>query len=277
MDKYQKIIVLLGVLFFGQSCTSNESASKVENELVQNQDEPIRVYTDLTKAGLKGKVQYLEEVIYSKAIDVLKEAPENLTISAYTVDGRLDSSVTFVSSSGEKTKVSFYYEYLENSVKITQQVNDQASNFEIGQTLDDKGRVLKIAQYFGGEAAFTEVYKNNASGQWLEKNYETPANYPRPGDMPCKETRQYDDKGYLVQEDIYLNMGKDCVPSKRIDYRNNNQGDPTQLIFKGAKGDTIDVRNWSYKYDEYGNWIERTAYTSTNDPLNRTVRVIRYW
>lgn len=277
MHIYIRIIVIIILAAFIQACSNDKPKPKIEDNPNSNQEKEAQVHTDLLKAGLKGEVQYLEEIMYSKAIDVLKEEPDNVTLSAYTTEGRLDSSVTKASYGEEKNEVSFNYQYQGNEVVVIQKLNNKVSNFEIKQTLDEKGRVIKIAQHYGGKAAFTEVYKNNLAGQWLEKTYETPANYPRPADMPCKETRTYDDKGRLAQESIYLNGEGGCAPNKRIDYKNNNQGDPTQLIFLDVSGDTLEVRNWSYKYDEYGNWVERTAYDEMKKPLNRTARTIKYY
>lgn len=234
--------------------------------------EPVakKLKSDLEDEGLKGKVKTV--------------LTENADLSGtWAVSKRKPSSMTYFNEQGNRTK-SVLYDYRGNPIDINVYGyidGDRASNF-------------KSIQY---EYNPPPMVMPAPAGQAKPK-YDSRYAY--------KYKYKYDDKGNLIEEQMYFNSGKlylryvynykdnhkeelvyesDGTLNQKYVFTLDDKGNEIEEHIYETKDNSVSNRySYSYEFDSKGNWIKKTESKWTTkdrksqyEPYSVTYRTITYY
>lgn len=263
---------------------------------------PRKPTSHLSEMGLKGNVHTYKITSY-KAIDSF-----GIIKRSSSPDHWRGDVVSVFDRDGYKSEVNYYdkehklyqkvmYKYNANRKRTSRDVYD--SEGKILQkniyVYDQKGHKKSYKGYNAkGEVVELFMYKNDDKGRELEE-YCTKTNYSVCG----KYTHSYDEQGRVVQLCRYTKTVGDADNCEKYTY--DKQGLITQtefyeknslvhkLIFEYDKsrneisermydnnGDFVQEKEFVYKYDSKGNWVERVEYID-GFPRTVAVRDIKYY
>lgn len=139
-------------------------------------------------------------------------------------------------------------------------------------TLDEAGFVT-VTSFSRIEGGSRVVYTFDAGGRLVKvithQNPTAPGRFSR--------TLQYGAGGKVAEERFYLHDS----PTVRL-YRFNEQGDTVSMEQYEPDGSPAHGTRYSYEYDGHGNWVKRTAWTSTRGrenekPFDVVTRELTYY
>ena len=268
IKKFSSILVLIGGILFAQT-------SDLEKEKLNNS--PKSVEESLTKALIRANIieDYIQEY-YTKTSynskgfinqkEFYSEAGDLLFTEHYTYNDNDKLTKIEMSSNDESiTKISDF-EYTSDGYKETKSENDIIIA-EVIYKLDGDNIIYQKETSFLKDGIFTErsnEYKNNQLVKTEVKygkdgyvvNYKYNQNQlpieevilDLKGKLVSKKRRLFDEKGNIIEENLYDATGR---------LKTNNR--------------------IKYEYDNNGNWILRTQFANNlEQPISNSKRTIRY-
>jgi hypothetical protein len=205
--------------------------------------------TDLTKAGLKGKVSFI-------------------SCSEYKL----------VEKFGEIEKGSFYfkdtYKYDEKGNKIESNFYDADGSLshKVTSKYDEKRNEIEVNGYYAdGSLFYKDTYKYDEKGNKIERN-----SYYADGSLSHKVTYKYDEKGYMIESNRYNYKGNKGSFDSKDTYKYDEKGNKIESNFYDAEGSLFYKYTYKYEFDKIGNWIKQTTITD-GKPTELNERVIEYY
>lgn len=253
-------------------------------------------FGEVTK-GRPGRESFLEndtEIIFDKKGHKTKE-------KVYFSDGTLSGQSTFKYDKNEKLiehyisgygKDTFEYDMNGNMVRETTFILGQDSLSELKLSkYDDHGlRTSLIGYKADGNLDFKIKYDYNKKGNKAQESYyDSKSNlyedrfydYDSDGNI-IKERRvnfkpksffetryKYDDHNNIIEELITSSGGLNSTHTYDYD-ENGNKIKQTNVVSDGLRWEST----WKYKYDSYGNWVEKIAFEEGEAKflLERTIK-----
>lgn len=118
---------------------------------------------------------------------------------------------------------------------------------------DDRGNIIR-EQYFGSESSMMPVS--------CKDGYQT-------------KISEYDERGFLKSFSFFNSKGEKTVDSiygcYLVELQNDEKGNDTLLTYWGNDGNMIMARGVNktrIRYDERNNWIEKSFFDTSNNPVN---------
>ena len=245
--------------------------------------------TDVTRAGLKGKVKFINgnrdlgcgewgQPKYANKYDEkgnliesitynLDEKREDKTSYKYNEKGNLIQKNNYYNSIDRKSEDITTYMYNEKGNQIESNSYNDVGKLE-SKTIykyDEKGKEIESNTYnVSGKLERKYTYKYDEKGNTISFN-----NYGADGSLGHKYTYKYDEKGKLIEENslIYDDKGNlivECV------YGMDDPINYKYIYGYDKKGNQIESNSYNgvgkleskskYKYDEKGNKIEENNY-----------------
>ena len=240
----KKIITLFISILFMIGCNTNKSKTE----------------TDLEKQGFKGKVKSIKSTTY-KAIEKFGEIEKgeevdkllsifnemgNFTERIYSKNGKIDSKQTYI--------------YNDQGNIIDKKEYDSDGNLKLQTTYnyDDNGNKIE-ENTFGGYQTQKTTYKYDDKGREVE-SLMTLSFQGINGSAELRITKEYDQKGNIIEEKNYNNHNK--LSSKGI-YTYDERGNKIKEIFINLDSKKPEEKN-IYIYDKNNNKIEVQEYISEN-------------
>lgn len=165
----------------------------------------------------------------------------------YDSRNRKVEEVTFDSNGRQSSK--FVFRYGKRGRQIAWEVPlDRGIRRRSIAILDNQGHRLQITEFAeDGSANGRTIYRYGVSGQrtaeisYYEKNG---------GTHSTKNTYVYDERGALIEEALYFD---EVLDHKKL-YKRDPQGNVIESVETDGKGQIKEKRNWSYEFDQEGNW-----------------------
>jgi hypothetical protein len=187
---------------------------------------------------------------------VWREPPlgsQRMAVARYNSRRRIISKVLYGLDGSAMGKLSYEYNVAGDVVKIISSRREGSADFaEVVESFqyDRQRRPLVISLLMNGSPISTERYLWNVSGDQAEVKKMGP-------------------EGLLITKTItFLNKHKGVIRSIVYDsggtvsfeerYRYDRKGNLSRVAVHAFKGSTISDIKFSYRFDRFGNWIERT-------------------
>jgi hypothetical protein len=170
-----------------------------------------------------------------------------------------------------------YITYDANGNKLMSNATDPKGNtmqkVELTYTKDNKiasakenkrGKLVRYVKYEYPNEKEEKVIRMDTKAE----NEETIKGYT---------VKTYDDNENVLRSVSYDSDGK---PGSVFLYEYNEQGENTLKTSTDGEGDEVEEYNYmryEYKYDEKGNWIEKTEYLKNGNSMDVTKRKIEYY
>lgn len=209
---------------------------------------------DWTKEGLKGKVKSVSEVKYT--IKGSNIEGNSKTIEYYNLKGYRTEEYWINIKYGNSEKTTYIYDTKNNIIELNNYDSKRKQDKRIIYSYDDKGNMIQETLYRGGVINYTSIY--NDKGKEVECK-----NYDEEGQLTDICISIYDEKGDFVEGKQYDANGKFIGDFKKVHL------DTGISILSGLK--------YTYRYDEIGNWIEKTYYSKNEKPYYIIKREIEYY
>ena len=248
----KKIITLFISILFMIGCNTNKS----------------KIETDLEKRGFKGKVKSIKSTTYKaiekfgkiqkgeevdKLLSIFNEKG-NFTERIYSKNGKIDSKQTYI--------------YNDKGNIIEQKEYDSDGNLKLQTTYnyDDNGNKIE-ENTFGGYQTQKTTYKYDDKRREVE-SLLTLSFQGINGSAELRITKEYDQKGNIIEEKNYNNHNK--LSSKGI-YTYDERGNKIKEIFINLDSKKPEEKN-IYIYDKNNNKIEVQKYISENLSEKTTIK-----
>lgn len=248
----KKIITLFISILFMIGCNTNKS----------------KIETDLEKRGFKGKVKSIKSTTYKaiekfgkiqkgeevdKLLSIFNEKG-NFTERIYSKNGKIDSKQTYI--------------YNDKGNIIEQKEYDSDGNLKLQTTYnyDDNGNKIE-ENTFGGYQTQKTTYKYDDKRREVE-SLITLSFQGINGSAELRITKEYDQKGNIIEEKNYNNHNK--LSSKGI-YTYDERGNKIKEIFINLDSKKPEEKN-IYIYDKNNNKIEVQKYISENLSEKTTIK-----
>lgn len=248
----KKIITLFISILFMIGCNTNKS----------------KIETDLEKRGFKGKVKSIKSTTYKaiekfgkiqkgeevdKLLSIFSEKG-NFTERIYSKNGKIDSKQTYI--------------YNDKGNIIEQKEYDSDGNLKLQTTYnyDDNGNKIE-ENTFGGYQTQKTTYKYDDKRREVE-SLITLSFQGINGSAELRITKEYDQKGNIIEEKNYNNHNK--LSSKGI-YTYDERGNKIKEIFINLDSKKPEEKN-IYIYDKNNNKIEVQKYISENLSEKTTIK-----
>lgn len=224
--------------------------------------------TDCMLKGLKGKVKTVIEKAYETAADVLADDPFSIAQTVFRPDGNIREMLVEMKSSERNT---FTYAYLSDSILVR-------SIKTLGDSILDKQFFVYLHRKDGVRYKMLSFNKNrqlllsatilsNEAGFPIE-NQNIVAHKDNLDKMPCKEQFGYDAHGFLTEETWFRYNPKtgNCEPSNTLRrYTNDARGNCIKELIVKDGTQLLGSYSYQYKYDDMGNWTEKTSFSDFKD------------
>jgi len=248
----KKIITLFISILFMIGCNTNKS----------------KIETDLKKYDLKGKVKSMQSVSY-RAIEKFGEIQKgeevdkllsifnemgNFTERIYSKNRKIDSKQTYI--------------YNDQGNIIDKKEYDSEGNLKLQTTYnyDEKGNKLE-ENTFGGFETKKTTYKYDDKGREVE-SLITLSFQGFDGSVELRITKEYDQKGNVVEEKNYNNRNE---LSNRSIFTYDERGNKVKEIFINLDTNKSEEKN-IYIYDKNNKKIEIQKYISDNLSEKSTIK-----
>lgn len=207
----------------------------------------------------KGRI--IEKITYNK-----QNNPVDRMTYAYDKDGNVIEENLFLGL--EKVQVKNNYKY-DNNQKVAEIRYDKDNNIIFSTSFG----------YEGDNLVYKEVENGEGKTEYLEK-----MTYTENGDLKSKTIIDHFDNIETTEEYSYDANGnktgwsvtKNGTPYIKSSYSYNENGDIVRSVIIDGEGRPVDDREYSYKYDEKGNWTEK-AITVNGTPSFVEKREITYY
>lgn len=227
-----------------------------------------KIETDLEKRGFKGKVKSIKSTTYKaiekfgkiqkgeevdKLLSIFNEKG-NFTERIYSKNGKIDSKQTYI--------------YNDKGNIIEQKEYDSDGNLKLQTTYnyDDNGNKIE-ENTFGGYQTQKTTYKYDDKRREVE-SLITLSFQGINGSAELRITKEYDQKGNIIEEKNYNNHNK--LSSKGI-YTYDERGNKIKEIFINLDSKKPEEKN-IYIYDKNNNKIEVQKYISENLSEKTTIK-----
>lgn len=229
--------------------------------------------TDLIQQNLKGKVQRFEE-------------------SSSTIDSTGTSKADSTSFANEFDEKGYQTSYVQKDINGKVKENQTITHYEGGQTKDviikngegkqtmkweisidsiGKYNGAKIYDSTGKVSSIWKALDENEYGQVIKGT-----EYKENGSLKSSFSSVYDGAHYTG------GWGKDSAGKETFhsSITLNDKGDASEESTTTVTKDTSKTEKFTYKYDKYddkGNWIQRTTYNEKGKPVKLTKRIVTYY
>ena len=201
--------------------------------------------TDVTRAGLKGKVKF-----YSISYCHLLGTEVFKLTNKFDEKGNKIEQIWYNCYGGVDIKESYMFGEKGNQIKSIEYNTNKNLWVKYTYTYDEKGNVLGTIGFDDGNMPIKSTYKYDDRGKLIEEK-----SYYEEGDFISKYTYKYDEKGKQIESNSYNDVGK--LESKTI-YKYDEKGNIIELIW--YNGDGSFSSKTTNKYDDKGNLVEENEY-----------------
>lgn len=235
--------------------------------------------TDVTLDGYQGKVKNVEQKLYEAVVRQDKmergELMEHLQ-TVYNSKG-LRKNMTFLSTGENDVIFRTRYKHDGFGLMTLEHIVDPEEKV-IGRTyyLYDKSNVLSEVYVEDAERQIenrTLMYYDG-QGRLSQRSYNDPFN-----EIYKREVYTYDGRGN-ISKTVVLDGNKKKMQEWRYEYDEHNQPVSQTLYDYTEAEPEVFITLFVYRYDDKGNWVQKTEYTLDNErtiPQFITERTIEYF
>jgi hypothetical protein len=280
----QLILILLTIHITGCFTDSNENKQK---DLTKN---------DYQKQNLKGAVKLTETWNYIPLKDSsgIKRILKGGELTNYNNAGFISSAKTFdkdkkITGSCDKkyndegfcteskseeqgTKKTDRFSYTDNNLTVwTELINDKEVR-KANYSYDEQGRENQCTEsYPGADYQTRKTHKYDQNGNRTETLI-----YDETDNLNLKYFYKYDDSGREIMQTIFTGEN---VPGYRKSHNYDKKGNVIEEKSYAGSGEIISSEsvNYSYEYDDLGNWIKKSAYGPEGVEIMVSERHIEYY
>lgn len=238
---------------------------------------PDGIITDLEKNQLKGKVWTVREIRHSEAISKGSQSAVETTyqrISKFNEEG-FETEISIINNHGKSSSVEYLFDTAGYKTGLKEYTQDGTLWLTVTYNLDQKGHRVQAIYDWMEKGGYDEIrekseqlyevldrhpwekvlYKNDYRGMPLEEKY-----LRADGSLLFKFTYRYDVLGRKTEMNYFNNKGRTSWETK---YKYDKQGNLSQsTVFKSNR--VASVSEYTYQFDEYGNWVVRTEVRKVN-------------
>ena len=235
--------------------------------------------TDARQDGFQGKVKSVDQKLYEARVagdqmergDMLEHLQTIYTSRGYR------KSMAFLDVNEKGVVFRTRYKHDGFGLMTLEHIVDPQENV-IGRTyyLYDKNNVLSETYVEDAERQVENriLYIYNGQGRLAQRSYNDPFN-----EIYKREVYSYDGRGNVVRT-VVFDRTKKKIQEWRYEYDEHNQP-VSQTLFDYTEAEPEQFATlFVYRYDEQGNWIQKTEYTlegARTTPVFITERTIEYF
>ena len=255
-----KYFAIAFVLIFGWAC-SNTSVTESSTSVDQD--------TDWHKLNLKGNVKAVKEIKFL-AVDEFSEIQNGEKIKhiynkeiLFNLDGYKIEQNDYIPDGTLANRIMYLHQ--QNKLVEYNEYDSQGILFGTGKYELDEDGIPKKLNYRTNDGRYnwSESYIYSDNGKITEVEHFNAENI-----MEAKEIYSYNDKGLLIESELY----KDNKLVSKNTYKNDEEGSNTELNYGGDSS----VFTYMYNYDSRGNWVKKIVFEN-NNPSGILVREIEYF
>lgn len=225
------------------------------------------------------------------------EGPKRKTVYVYNKDNEATKETSYkdetkgryseyIHKDGQLVEAKYYKE--DGTLMGTQYMSyDDNGNKLLSKATDVEGNPIQVVELTYTKDNKVASAKENKRGKFVryakyeypnEKEEKVISMDTKAADETIKSytVNTYDDNKNVISAVQYT---ADGTLEKKTIYKYNEQGDQTLREISDADGVIEDYNyvRYEYKYDEKGNWIEKTEYLKNGNSLDLEKRVIEYY
>ena len=253
-------LVFLGIL----SCQSDSPKEPIHPTSPKKE---LKI-NDCKLKGLRGKVAKVIEKSYQSPAEVLADDPYSIAQTSFRPDGNIKEMLIEMRNSERNT---FTYAYFEDSiiVRSLKTIGDSILDrqFFVYLQSPDGVRYKMFSFNANRQLLLSSTILSNDAGLPIE-NQNIVANKENLNKIPCKEQFGYDEQGFLTAETWFRYNTKtgNCEPSNTLrSYKNDAMGNCIKELIVKDETMILGKYSYQYKYDDKGNWTEKTSYLDTKE------------
>ncbi len=295
----RKIIFTIWALIFAVSCTAN--AQRKTDREKENLKGDVKLFRQTACKAIEkfGKIQKGNQnniimgsnysIMYNRKGQILEKdntdtynVANNLLKEKY----KYDKKGTLISKQNIYVNVAVMLYSPRDAIKYTgneiyeydrkgnlRETKKYTSKKELSQRVtyknDKKGRIVEEYTYnSSGSLERKYTYKYDRRGNKIEENGYNPN-----GSLEWKTTFKYDSKGNQIKIENYSSDGS---LDNSYTFKHNSKGERIENNSYNSDGILNVKYTYKYKYDEYGNWVEKVTYKN-NKPYSIEEREYEYY